>query len=294
VSTKDKATLKTNGFTKCAEPFGILIAGTKKITNKSVLAMAKVVAELLDQNKDGVADDSKVVGQLKCNAWFRLHTSAMTVTLSGRSWSFDVDKFWTTWGYGEKQKNQVRAEEAHHAITQVGYGNAYPSVFGTTTKSTLVKECNKATCDWWTHPENKCLKKKPLLKNVRNCMKSFASYPGELYPYNGGSKCTASQNKETCSEASCNCIEWYHQVNMILAGQTPSWIAEFRNEAGLKGDKVMPKTSKAMKTLLAKKHKPLLALWKNKKYTSNTKPMTFKYPVVKKTAPKLSVCSASE
>ena len=53
VSTKDKATLKTNGFTKCAEPFGILIAGTKKITNKSVLAMAKIVAELLDQNKDG-------------------------------------------------------------------------------------------------------------------------------------------------------------------------------------------------------------------------------------------------
>ena len=81
---------------------------------------------------------------------------------------------------------------------------------------------------------------------------------------------------------------------MILAGQTPSWIAEFRNEAGLKGDKVMPKTSKAMKTLLAKKHKPLLALWKNKKYHQLQKPMTFKYPGVKKTAPKLSVCSASE
>ena len=56
----------------------------------------------------------------------------------------------------------------------------------------------------------------------------------------------------------------------------------------------MPKTSKAMKTLLAKKHKPLLALWKNKKYHQLQKPMTFKYPVVKKTAPKLSVCSASE
>ena len=41
----------------------------------------------------GVADDSKVVGQLKCNAWFRLHTSAMTVTLSGRSWSYDVKYF---------------------------------------------------------------------------------------------------------------------------------------------------------------------------------------------------------
>ena len=53
MSAKDKTTLSNNGFTKCAEPFGILIAGTKKITNKSVLAMAKVVAELLDQNKDG-------------------------------------------------------------------------------------------------------------------------------------------------------------------------------------------------------------------------------------------------
>ena len=66
----------------------------------------------------------------------------------------------------------------------MGYAKAYPSVFGLSTKSTLVKECNKATCDWWTHPENKCLKKKPLLKNVQKCMKTFASYPGELYPYN--------------------------------------------------------------------------------------------------------------
>ena len=56
----------------------------------------------------------------------------------------------------------------------------------------------------------------------------------------------------------------------------------------------MPKTSKAMKALLAKKNKPLLALLKNKKYNQLQKPMTFKYPAVKKTTPKLSVCSASE
>ena len=53
MSAKDKSTLLAKGFTKCAEPFGILIAGTLKVTDKSVLAMAKVVAELLDQNKDG-------------------------------------------------------------------------------------------------------------------------------------------------------------------------------------------------------------------------------------------------
>jgi len=78
---------------------------------------------------------------------------------------------------------------------------------------------------------------------------------------------------------------------MILAGQKPSWIASFRNAAGLKDDKVMPTTSKAMEVLLAKKNKPILDLWKNTKYNQLQKPMTFTYPVVKKTAPKLSVCS---
>ena len=49
----DKSSLKEAGFTKCAEPFGILVAGKTKRDDKTVLAMAKVVAELLDQNKDG-------------------------------------------------------------------------------------------------------------------------------------------------------------------------------------------------------------------------------------------------
>ena len=58
VSAKDKTTLSEAGFTKCAEPFGILIARSNKVTDKSVLAMAKVVAELLDQNKDGKIEDN--------------------------------------------------------------------------------------------------------------------------------------------------------------------------------------------------------------------------------------------
>ena len=70
VSTTDKATLKTKGFTKCAEPFGILIAGTKKIPDKSVLNMAKVVAELLDQNKDGkILDNLLTMMTMKNYHW---------------------------------------------------------------------------------------------------------------------------------------------------------------------------------------------------------------------------------
>ena len=41
----------------------------------------------------GVADDPKVVGKLKCNAWFQLHTKQMTVTLSGHPNSFEVKYF---------------------------------------------------------------------------------------------------------------------------------------------------------------------------------------------------------
>ena len=82
--------------------------------------------------------------------------------------------------------------------------------------SILVQECKKARCDWWTHPENKCLKKKPLIRTNMKCMKTQKSYPGEVYPENGGVKCTAAQNKATCDYASCDCIEWYHQVKKIF------------------------------------------------------------------------------
>ena len=80
---------------------------------------------------------------------------------------------------------------------------------------------------------------------------------------------------------------------MILAGQKPQWITWSRREAGLKGDQVMPKTSEAMKALLAKKNKPILDLWKNKKYHQLQKPMSFNYPVVKCpcATPKFKVCS---
>ena len=44
----------------------------------------------------------------------------------------------------------------------------------------------------------------------------------------------------------------------------------------------MPRTSKAMKKLLAKKNNPILELWQNKKFNQLQKPMTFDDPVVKK------------
>ena len=130
-----------------------------------------------------------------------------------------VDKFWHQGGspvYTEgNQTRAVRVEEVHHAITQIGYGKAYPKIFATDNgwsgTSTLVKECKKARCDWWQHPENGCPTKKPILPRL-NCMKTWASQPGVSYPGNGGSACSTSQARSTCNYSSCDCIEWYHQV----------------------------------------------------------------------------------
>ena len=118
-----------------------------------------------------------------------------------------------------KQTRAIRVEEIHHAITQIGYGKAYPKIFATDNgwsgTSTLVKECKKARCDWWQHPENSCTSKKPILPRL-SCMKTHASQPGALYPGNGGSKCSTSQAKATCDYSSCDCIEWFHQVTIQL------------------------------------------------------------------------------
>ena len=53
VSATDKYTLAYNGFTKCAEPFGILVAGSKFMTDFTVLDTARILAEMLDQDRDG-------------------------------------------------------------------------------------------------------------------------------------------------------------------------------------------------------------------------------------------------
>ena len=53
VSAADKKILANNQFTKCAEPFGILVAASKGMTDYTVLDTARIIAEMMDQNRDG-------------------------------------------------------------------------------------------------------------------------------------------------------------------------------------------------------------------------------------------------
>lgn len=40
-------------FDRCALPFGILVAATEAIDDQNLLASARIVAEFLDQDRDG-------------------------------------------------------------------------------------------------------------------------------------------------------------------------------------------------------------------------------------------------
>ena len=139
-----------------------------------------------------------------------LHHTKVDKTGDGRYWRICKEA---------TKDGTIRVEEVYHAITQIGYGRAYPKIFATgngwSGTSTLVKECKKARCDWWQHPENNCTTTTPSLPRL-SCMKSWASQKGTLYPGNGGTACSASQAKATCDYSSCDCIEWYHQVTLKI------------------------------------------------------------------------------
>ena len=81
---------------------------------------------------------------------------------------------------------------------------------------------------------------------------------------------------------------------MLYAGQTPGWITSTRKEAGLTGDKIMPRNKKDMIKLLKKKNKPIFDVLKNKKYNKMQAPLKYDYPVLSGTAPKFSVCKAND
>merc|ERR1712029_880966 len=261
ISTTSAQYLVKNGLTKCALPFGIIVAGASNLPDSTVLATSKILAELIDQNKDGVADVASMPSKMQAKVMFVLNKKKMTLYpgQNGLPSNYcEIDKYWhsSQWSDPESQKNRVRFEEVFHMMTQYGYGLQWPSQFSLdgSTNSTLLKECQKVTCNWWQHPENNCPDKTATSSTAKACTVV--------------EKCAG-----TCKEASCNCVEWFHQVVVISAGMTTSWRAQIRDSLGAK--KTVPKTKAGM---LARLSTEMKALLKNPAYHQVRKPMTFKYP----------------
>ena len=225
LSFDQKNALTSRDFTKCCfGAFNVLVTGTSDYPDAYMLTACVTVAELLDQNKDGVADDPAVVAKLSF-----LEAGGSAPVLQGAptqaqeregdalgedgfGYSFSLQ----TWhcadgGCGHEVARKIITEEAFHMITQFGYSQAYPAQMGMDdfTSSIACREMAAAECVYWMHPENTC------------------PNPGSHSqpPLIG-----------TCNDAGCDCVEWYHQVVLILAGQEPAWMADFipRSPDGLR------------------------------------------------------------
>ena len=124
-------------FTKQIEVFGVHVYATDGVADEKMLHAANMLAEYLDNDEDGVVDNQLVV-----DALVRHNTSLVMAKDEEEIHSLDRNSLppgetqglWdeeTIPGGAERGVFDAAIEEIIHPITYVGYGNAYPEVFGT-------------------------------------------------------------------------------------------------------------------------------------------------------------------
>ena len=130
-------------FPKQTRVFGILVAGSATAPDGKILHAARVLAEYLDSNEDGMPDNQAVVDYLvKSRATLvmaadndelktlaeKLFDDASSPTDLERFQDLQADE--THPGGAARGVFDGALEEVLHLITHVGYANVYPEVFG--------------------------------------------------------------------------------------------------------------------------------------------------------------------
>ena len=121
------------------EVYGVKIIGTEATPRKDIKKAAKVLKQWLDNNGDNEPDNSLVVDELiKNNAILAMGKTENDLENSFDNFidvleesDVDVDNFERSLiGLISDEPNIAYMEEILHLVTQVGYANAYPEVFG--------------------------------------------------------------------------------------------------------------------------------------------------------------------
>jgi len=128
-------------------------------------------------------------------------------------------------------------------VHQMGWAKAYPEALGVdgSWSSILAKECKRLACvePGWSHPENKCPAPVPRKKGN----------PAHT-PLEG-----------TCSDETCDCVEFYQQALLSAVGQKPGWESD-----------LMPDTRQGLLRMLSEPFKKMIA---NPKYNQPTRPLSY-------------------
>ena len=125
--------------------FGIKIYATENVENEKVLHAASILAEYLDNDEDGTADNQRIINKLiDKNAWILMvegeeeSRAAIRIPPIGKWFFLEL--------YGEEvsiingsPRFDASLEEILHLITQHGYAEVYPNKFGENKNSEIAK-----------------------------------------------------------------------------------------------------------------------------------------------------------
>ncbi|MCP3859274.1 MAG: hypothetical protein GY704_06450 [Phycisphaeraceae bacterium] len=234
------------GFSRCAMPFGVLLAADDRMPASYLELAAAVLAEMLDQDQNGVPDDAALVDLLKNRdvAWLAMPTDrrdwerrqlprlerVLGYDIVIPAWWLDVRP-----GGPDRRGRAVTVEEIHHFITQFGLSRLHPAVFGVDDwTSVIARETARAKCVFWQHPENDC--------------------PGR-----------PAESPGDCSDPNCDVVEFFQQAVVLRAGMKPGW-------RGIG----FPETAATLEPLLSPAFKAVLD---DPAYHQLRRPLRFDYPV---------------
>ena len=194
-------------FCKTTEVFGIKIYATENVANDKIFHAASVLAQYLDNDEDGVVDNQLVLNELvEKKVWLLMVENeseldaAIRIPPMGKPFQDLHDEEVTL--INGSPRFDASLEEVLHLITQHGYAEVYPNIFGENKDSEIAKAMDMARGGYF--------------KNVPN------SYPSNAwYTY----------DDKTC-DYSCQITEYtYWALTSILGGQNyPSRLDEIKQE----------------------------------------------------------------
>jgi len=261
--------MKEQGFVKVACPFGIAIAGTEGFNNEKLKFAANVLANILDQDHNGVADDPKIVELLT----YRNKSSGGGVLACGESeaeefrgdelgsvfdYSFSCQT-WKSWTGVASEWQGIIMEETFHMVDQLGYAVAYPAELGMDDfiSSVVGRELARLQCvqPGYFHPENIC---------------------PEGAPFPPGNP-ASSPLPGTCNDPSCDIAEFYKMIVFLLIGMGPGDVGDDGSKPYMWLSEYMPDTQAGVRAMLSTE---FLDMFESPSLHQLSAPLTGEYKVI--------------
>ena len=234
-----KSWLKSKSYTKVVCPFGLACVGTANFPDAYMKECASMLASLIDIDRDGVVDDKELhkaltyknKGPIVVGGKSKQEEDPGEPMLDGQmlfkyTFSSQVwkgldnpsDSLPSTPTSGMKL---IISEEVSHMFHQYGYAVVKPAQFGVDDFSSVVcTEMSRVACakPGWHHQENKC----PGTVGPND--EGSYTYPAGFTGYRvAGAAGLNLPLQGTCSEPSCDCVEFFNQAIKTYRGIQPGW-----------------------------------------------------------------------